>query len=146
MRIMAVPVVHITRPNVGTMSEEKKVFEQSVVQVFLASNLNVIIVVNDEAAFYQDRLYVTTSKTRAVDVDSKVSWKRTEAEIEDYQLKDTLIEQFFKQLEQLVCRFEPSYNDLGANQIKREEALKYGPEFPVIWSQWEQLAISNGVL
>ena len=146
MRIMGVPVVHIASPNFGTRSEEKKVFEQSDVQVFRASNLNVNIVVNDETASYQDRLNVTTSTTQAVDVDSKISWNRTKAEIEDYQLKDPSIGLFLKQLEQLGFRFEPGYNDLGANQIKREEALKYGPEFVGNWSQWEQLAISNGVL
>ena len=133
------------QPEFGTRSEEKKIFEQSVVQVFRASNLNVNIVVNDETALHQDKLNVTTTATQAVDVDCQFSWKRNKAKIEDYQLKDHSFGLLLKQLEHLGSPFEPRYNNLGANQIKREEALKYGVEFVGCRSQGEQLGISNGV-
>ena len=80
-------------------------------------------------------------------VKERISWTRSDSELAKRQRADSAIKTIFCVLERYGVYLEDSHCTFGTNPISKEEALSCGNlETLDIWSNWEDLATSNGVL
>ena len=80
-------------------------------------------------------------------VKERISWTRSDNELEKRQRPDSAIKIITCVLEQYGVNLEDSHCTLGTNPISKEEALSRGNlEALELRSNWKDLAISNGVL
>ena len=80
-------------------------------------------------------------------VKERISWTRSDSELAKRQRADSAIKIINCALERCGVNLEVSDCTLGKNLISKEEALSWGNlEALELWSSWEDLATSNGVL
>ena len=80
-------------------------------------------------------------------VKERISWTRSDSELAKRQRADSAIKNIICVLEQYDVNTEDSHCVFGKNPITKEEALSSGNlEALELWSNWEDLATSNGVL
>ena len=80
-------------------------------------------------------------------VKERISWTRSDSELAEKQRADPAIRIIILSLERYGVKLEDSHSSFGLNPISKEEALSWGNlEALEIWSNWEDLATSNGVL
>ena len=80
-------------------------------------------------------------------VKERILWTRSDSELVKRQRPDSAIKIITCALERYGVNLEDSHCIFGNNLISKEEALSWG-EFEALelWSNWEDLATSNGVL
>ena len=77
----------------------------------------------------------------------RISWTRSDSELAKRQRADSEIEIIICAIERYCVKLEDSHCTFGKNPISKEEALSWGNlEALDFWSNWEDLATSNGVL
>ena len=80
-------------------------------------------------------------------VKEQISWARSDSELAKRQRADSALKINICALERYGVIFEDSHCSFGKNPISKEEALSWGNlEALELWSNWEDLATSNGVL
>ena len=80
-------------------------------------------------------------------VKERISWTRSDSELAKRQWADSATKIIICVLEPYGVNLRDSHCTFGTNPISKEEALSWGnPEALEIWSNWEDLATSNGVL
>ena len=80
-------------------------------------------------------------------VKERISWTRSDKELAKRQRADSAIKIIICVLERYGVNLEGSYCTFGKNLISKEEAPLWGNlEALELWSNWEDLATSNGVL
>ena len=80
-------------------------------------------------------------------VKERISWTRSDSELAKRQRADSAIKIIILALERYGVNLEESHCAFGKNPIFNEEALSWGNlEALELWSNWEDLATSNGVL
>ena len=80
-------------------------------------------------------------------VKERISWTRSDSELAKRQRADSAIKIIICILERYGVNVEDSHCTFGKNPISKEEALSWGNlEALELWSNWEDLATSNGVL
>ena len=80
-------------------------------------------------------------------VKERISWTRSDSELEKRQRADSEIKIIICALERYGVTLEDSHCTFGKNPISKEEAQSWGNlEALELWSNWEDLATSNGVL
>ena len=80
-------------------------------------------------------------------VKERISWTRSDSELAKRQRADSAIMIIIGVLERQGINLEYSHCTFGKNPISKEEALSWGNlEALELWSNWEDLATSNGVL
>ena len=80
-------------------------------------------------------------------VKERISWTRSDSELAKRQRADPAIKINIWVLERYGVNLEVSHCVFGTNPISKEEALSWGNlEALELWSKWEDLATSNGVL
>ena len=80
-------------------------------------------------------------------VKERISWTRSDSELAKRQRADSAIKINIFALERYGVNLEDSHCTFGKNPISKEEALSWGNlEALELWSNWEDLATSNGVL
>ena len=80
-------------------------------------------------------------------VQKRISCTRSDCELAKRQLSDSAIKIIILAIERYGVNLEDSHCTFGTNQISKEEALSWGNlEALELWSNWEDLATSNGVL
>ena len=79
-------------------------------------------------------------------VKERISWTRSDSELAKRQRADTAIKINICTLERYGVNLEDSHCNFGKNPISMEEAQSWGNfEALELWSNWEDLATSNGV-
>ena len=77
----------------------------------------------------------------------RISWTSSESELAKRQRADSAYKLIICELEQYGVNLEDSHCTFGKNPISKVEALSCGNlEALELWSNWEDLATSNGVL
>ena len=80
-------------------------------------------------------------------VKERISWTRSDSELAKRQRADSAIKIIILALERYGVNLEDSHCTFRKNPISMEEALSWGNlEALELWSNWEDLATSNGVL
>ena len=80
-------------------------------------------------------------------VKERFSWTRTDSELAKRQRTYAALKILILALERHSGNLEDSYCALGMSSVSKEEALSWGNlEALELWSNWEDLATSNGVL
>ena len=80
-------------------------------------------------------------------VKERFSWTRSDSELAKRQRADSALKIIFCALERYGVNLEDSHCTFGKNPISKEEAQSWGNlEALELWSNWEDLATSNGVL
>ena len=80
-------------------------------------------------------------------VKERISWTRSDSELAKRQRADSAIKINICVLEGYGVNLEDSHCTFATNPISKEEALLWGNlEALELWSNWEDLATSNGVL
>ena len=80
-------------------------------------------------------------------VKERISWTRSGSELAKRQRADSAIKINICVLERYGVTLEDSHCTFGKNPISKEDALSWGNlEALEVWSNWEDLATSNGVL
>ena len=80
-------------------------------------------------------------------VKERISWTRSDSELAKRQRADSAIKIIILALERYGVNLEDSHCTFGKNPISKDEALCWGNlEALELWSNWEGLATSNGVL
>ena len=80
-------------------------------------------------------------------VKERISWTRSDSELAKRQRADSAIRIIICALERYGVNLEDSHCTFGKNPISKEEAQSWGNlEALELWSNWEDLATSNGVL
>ena len=79
-------------------------------------------------------------------VKERISWTRSDSEVAKRQRADSAIKTIICALERYGVNLEDSHCTFGKNPISKEEAQSWGNlEASELWSNWEDLATSNGV-
>ena len=80
-------------------------------------------------------------------VKERISWTRSDSEFAKQQWADSAIKIIIGALERYGVNLEDSHCTFGKNPTSKEEALSWrNLEALELWSNWEDLATSNGVL
>ena len=80
-------------------------------------------------------------------VKERISWTRSNSELAKRQQADSAIKIIICVLERYSMNLEDSHCTFRENPISKEEAQSWGNlEALELWSNWEDLATSNGVL
>ena len=80
-------------------------------------------------------------------VKERISWTRSDSELAKRQRADSAIKINTCVLEKYGVNLEDSHCTIGKDPISKEEALFWGNlDALELWSNWEDLATSNGVL
>ena len=80
-------------------------------------------------------------------VKERISWTRYDSELANRQRADSPIKINICVLEQYGVNLEDSHCTFGKNPISKEDALSWGNLKALeLWSNWEDLETSNGVL
>ena len=80
-------------------------------------------------------------------VKERISWTRSDSELAKRQRADSAIKIIICALERYGVNLKDSHCTFGKNSISKEEAQSWGNlEALELWSNWEDLATSNGVL
>ena len=80
-------------------------------------------------------------------VKERISWTRSDSELAKRQRADSAMKIIICVLERYGVNLKDSHCTFGKNPISKEEALSWGNlEALELWSNWEDLATSNGVL
>ena len=80
-------------------------------------------------------------------VKERISWTRSDSELAKRQQSGSAIKIIILALERYGVNLEDSHCAFGKNPISKEEALSWvNLESLELWSNWEDLATSNGVL
>ena len=80
-------------------------------------------------------------------VKERISWTRSDSELAKRQRADSAIKIIISVLERYGINLEDSNCSFGKNPISKEESLSWrNLEALELWSSWEDLATSNGVL
>ena len=80
-------------------------------------------------------------------VKERISWTRSDSELAKRQRADSALKIIICALERYSVNLEDSHCTFGKNPISKEEAQSWGNfEALELWSNWTDLATSNGVL
>ena len=80
-------------------------------------------------------------------VKGRISWNRSDSELAKRQRADSAVKIIIGVLQRYGVKLEDSHCTFGKNPISKEEAQSWGNlEALELWSNWEDLATSNGVL
>ena len=80
-------------------------------------------------------------------VKERISWTRSDSELANRQRADSAIKIIICVLQRYGVNLGDSHCTSGTNPISKDEALSWGNlEALELWSNWEDLATSNGVL
>ena len=90
----------------------------------------------------------TPEEMRAAEsVTERISWTKSDSALAEQQKLDQGIRCILNNLNSEVVKLKGTIESLGENSISKDDAMTWGnPEAVELWTKWEELAMSNGVL
>ena len=83
----------------------------------------------------------------AESVTERISWTKSDSALAEQQKLDPGIRCILNNLNSEVVKLNGTIESLGENPISKDDAMTWGnPEAVELWTKWEELAMSNGVL
>ena len=91
---------------------------------------------------------VTTVEMLAAEsVTERFSWTKSDSALAEQQKLDPGIKCNLKNLNKETVKWNGTIESLGENPISKDDAMTWGkPEAVELWTKWEELATSNGLL
>ena len=83
----------------------------------------------------------------AESVTERISWTKSDSALAEQQNLDPGIRCILNNLNSETVKRNGTIESLGENPVSKEDAMTWGnPEAVELWTKWEELAMSNGVL
>ena len=83
----------------------------------------------------------------AESVTERISWTKSDSALAEQQKLDPGIRCILNNLNSEIVKWNGTIESFGENPISKDDAMTWGnPEAVELWTKWEELAMSNGVL
>ena len=83
----------------------------------------------------------------AESVAERISWTKSDSALAEQQKLDPGIRCILNNLNSKIVKRNETIESLGENPISKDDAMIWGnPKAVELWTKWEELAMSNGVL